>query len=225
MDRLNRSIALQGITANISPYRVRSEINRLVEKTGCRNINVKLVWYLEGEKAQFLTYFIKQDIPSKEVYQKGVHTILYRGERQNPHIKAVKTSYRERVASAREAAGAYEAFLVDDSGYIFEGSRSNVFYLIDGELCTPPSENVLLGVTRQHVMALCQKLEVGLRQRKLHRKDLNRLEGAFITGTTIDVLPVGSIEQIRLTSASNHTIVTIAKAFERQVSDYILKNT
>ena len=225
MDRLQRSLKLQGIKIDLSHRRVRNEINCLAEKTGCCNINVKLVWYPAVEKPMFLTYFIQQDIPAGEAYRQGVHTILFGGERKNPHVKAIITSYRERVAAAREAAGAYEALLVDDSGCITEGTRSNIFYLIDNHLCTPPSGNVLLGVTRQHVMELCRDLGIIVRQRKLLRNELDRLEGVFITGTSIDVLPVGSIERVRLASASHPVIETIAKAFNRYVADYVANNT
>jgi branched-chain amino acid aminotransferase len=112
----------------------------------------------------FLTYFVQQDIPARDAYQKGVHTILFSAERKNPHVKAIQTSYRERAATTRDTTGAYEALLVDGSGHISEGTRSNIFYLLDNQLCTPPSGSVLLGVTRQHVMSICR--EIGLKSGK-----------------------------------------------------------
>ena len=223
MDRLRRSMALLGIKFNISNHRIRTEINCLTEKTDCRNINVKLVWTPAVEESMFLTYFIQQDIPAIEDYQKGVHTILFSAERKNPHVKAIQTSFRERAATTRDTTGAYEALLVDGSGYISEGARSNIFYLLDNQLCTPPSGSVLLGVTRQHVMSICREIGLKIRQRKLHRDDLNRLAGAFITGTTIDVLPVRSIESVNFDSAVHPTIVKIAKAFDKHVTNYVKK--
>jgi branched-chain amino acid aminotransferase len=147
-----------------------------------------------------------------------VHTILYDGERRNPQIKAVKTSYRERVRAVREAAGAYEALLVDDKGFISEGTRSNLFFLIDHQLCTPPSDAVLLGVTRQHVMALCQVLAIDVQEKMLHKDDLNRIEAAFITGTTIDILPIGSIGRLQFASVGHPVIQAITQAFTDEVS-------
>jgi branched-chain amino acid aminotransferase len=192
-----------------------------VEKNGCADINVKLVWFPEKEGSIFLTYFARQDFPDDGAYRRGVHTILYDGERRNPQIKAVKTSYRERVRSVREAAGAYEALLADDKGFISEGTRSNLFFLIDHQLCTPPSGTVLLGVTRQHVMALCRVLAIDVQEKMLHRDDLNRIEAAFITGTTIDILPIGSIDRLQLASVGHPVIQTITRAFTEKVSAYI----
>ncbi len=223
MARLDRSMALHGIKAHKSPSQVQREIDCLTGKTGCRNVNVKLVCHPGKEEPTFLTYLIAQDIPTAVEYRRGVHTILYSGERKNPHVKAVNTSYRERAAAAREGAGAYEALLVDNRGYITEGTRSNLFYLIDNELCTPPAESVLLGVTRQRVSMLCRQLGIPIEEKKLHRDDLDRLEAAFITGTSIDVLPVGSIGRKRLASGSHPTVKTIAAAFERHVAEYLSK--
>jgi branched-chain amino acid aminotransferase len=215
--RMRRSAALMGAGIEKPPAQVRAEINELVKKTGCADINVKLVWYLEEERSIFLTYFVRQDFPDDGAYRRGVHTILYEGERRNPQIKAVKTSYRERVRAIREAAGAYEALLVDDKGFVSEGTRSNLFFLIDQQLCTPPSDAVLLGVTRQHVMALCRVLAIDVQEKMLHKDDLNRIEAAFITGTTIDVLPIGSIGPLQFASVGHPLIQTITRAFTEEV--------
>lgn len=216
--RLQRSAALMGAGIEKPPAQVRAEINELVVKNGCADINVKLVWYPEKKGSISLTYFVRQDFPDDRAYRRGAHTILYDGERRNPQIKAVKTSYRERVRALREDAGAYEALLVDDKGFISEGTRSNLFFLIDHQLCTPPSDAVLLGVTRQHVMALCRVLEIDVQEKMLHKDDLNRIEAAFITGTTIDILPIGSIGRLHLASVGHPVIQTITRAFTEEVS-------
>jgi branched-chain amino acid aminotransferase len=221
MARMQRSAALLGADIEKPTRQVRAEINELVEKNGCADINVKLVWYPEKEGSIFLTYFVRQDFPDDGAYRRGAHTILYDGERRNPQIKAVKTSYRERVRAVREAAGAYEALLVDDKGFISEGTRSNLFFLIDHQLCTPPSDAVLLGVTRQHVMALCRVLAIDVQEKMLPKDNLNRIEAAFITGTTIDILPIGSIGRLQLASVGHPVIQTITRAFTEKVSAYI----
>lgn len=221
MARMQRSAALLGADIEKPTRHVRVEINELVEKNGCADINVKLVWYPEKEGSIFLTYFVRQDFPGDGAYRRGAHVILYDGERRNPQIKAVKTSYRERVRAVREAAGAYEALLVDDKGFISEGTRSNLFFLIDRQLCTPPSDAVLLGVTRQHVMALCRVLAIDVQEKMLPKDNLNRIEAAFITGTTIDILPIGSIGWLQLASVGHPVIQTITRAFTEKVSAYI----
>ena len=224
MQRLRRSLELRGKKIRISNRRVRNEINCLTEKTGCGNINVKLLWHPVDDHVDFMTYFIQQDTPPRGAYQNGIHTTLFKAERKNPHIKAVQTSYRDQATTISKSADAFEALLVDDKGYIPEGTRSNFFYLIDNQVFTPPSDSVLLGVTRQHVMSICREIGLIIKQRKLHRNELRRLEGAFITGTSIDVLPVGSIDDVKFDTALHPIIDKIAKEFGKYVQDYIKKH-
>jgi branched-chain amino acid aminotransferase len=55
----------------------------------------------------------------------------------------------------------------------------------------------------------------------LPKDDLNRIEAAFITGTTIDILPIGSIGRLQLASVGHPVIQTITRAFTEKVSAYI----
>ena len=183
-----------------------------------------MLWHPVGDHVDFLTYFIQQDTPPRGAYHKGIHTILFSAERKNPHIKAIQTSYRDQATTVRNSADAFEALLVDDKGYIPEGTRSNFFYIIDNQVFTPPSDSVLLGVTRQHVMSICSEIGIVIKQRKLHQKELKQLEGAFITGTSIDVLPVRSIEDVKFDTALHPTIDKIAKGFSIHVQSYITKH-
>jgi len=221
LERMQRSAELCGEKIHKPPRRIRDEIRQLVAANDCASINVKLVWFRTDQRPRFLTYFVAQERPTAADYRRGVHTILYSGERENPQIKAVKTSYRERVRGLRETAGAFEVLLVDENDSIFEGSRSNLFFIRDGRLLTPPAGAVLLGVTRRHVLAVCETLGIAVGEAPLHRDALPNLEAAFLTATSIDVLPVGSVESIRLNSADHPLVRRIASAFAAEVAEYL----
>lgn len=225
LERMHRSAELCGEIIHKSAAEIRQEIRRLVALNRCAFINVKLVWFRRQQRPRFLTYFVAQELPDTVGYQKGIHTILYSGERENPQVKSVKTSYRERVRGLREASGAFEVLLVDENGYIFEGSRSNLFFIRKGNLLTPPAGAVLLGVTRRHVLAVCARLGIAVAEAALHRDDLPDLEAAFLTATSIDVLPVGSIESNRLQSANHPVVNRISNAFAEEVAAYLQKKT
>jgi D-alanine transaminase len=88
------------------------------------------------------------------------------------------------------AAGVDEAIFVRD-GAITEGSHTNVFGVLDGEVRTYPASNyILAGVTREVVIELAAELGVALRETPLFTDDLPRLSELFVTSTTFDVLPV-----------------------------------
>lgn len=86
--------------------------------------------------------------------------------------------------------GATEAIFVRD-GAITEGSHTNVFGVIDGELRTYPESNyILAGITRDVTLELAAELDIPVRLMPIFTHELPRLEELFVTGTTSDVMPM-----------------------------------
>lgn len=223
MDRLKRSVRLSGVSAEIPEEEILADINRLIRANDCGRINVKIVLSRVMEKHHLLVYFILTEYPGVDAYSKGVRTILFPGERETPNVKTLKDSFRDRVRAALEAASAYEALLLDDTGDITEGSRSNLFFLRNDRLYTPPGQRVLLGVTRQKVMAICRSNGIDVAEQCIQQNDLPDIEGAFITGTTVDVLPVAAIGDLNTDSAGAPVIKKIIREFASEVARYIEK--
>ena len=221
MERMRRSAALLKVSLAKSDEEVRKEICLLVEKNRCENINVKLIQTRVGGENYFLTYFIASESLEPEEYARGIHVILFQGERIKPHVKTVGSSFRDRVEAARIRTGAYEALLVDDQGNITEGSRSNIFFLKNDRLLTPPAGTVLLGVTRNHVMNLCKSLNLQVFEELLHREEIGAISGAFITGTTVDIAPIRSIDDYPISSMENPLIQEIMRLYSEEVKAYI----
>jgi D-alanine transaminase len=89
--------------------------------------------------------------------------------------------------------GVFESIFVRGSA-ITEGSHTNCFGVLDGQLRTYPASNYILGgVTRDVVIELARDLGVPFADRPFHVEDLPRLEEFFLTGTTTDVMPVVEI--------------------------------
>jgi branched-chain amino acid aminotransferase len=105
---------------------------------------------------------------------------------------AKTTSYAENVvALARvRAAGADEALFLNTRGDLCEGTGSNIFVVIDGEILTPPlSSGCLAGVTRALVIEWC-----GVREADLATTVLATAEEVFITSSTRDIQAVHSVD-------------------------------
>ncbi len=99
------------------------------------------------------------------------------------------TSYAENVVALAHAAtlGAGEAIFANTRGDLCEGTGSNVFYVVDGQLRTPTLRSgCLAGITRGLLVEWCDVVEVdepvGV---------LSRAEEIFLASTTRDVQPVG----------------------------------
>lgn len=102
---------------------------------------------------------------------------------------------------ARRADPQAFALMLDLEGFITEGTGANIFFLLDGELCTPTTRNILAGVSRQYVLELAGKLGVGVREADLTLYEAYNAEEAFWTTTSYCILPISSIDGRRIGSA------------------------
>ena len=90
-----------------------------------------------------------------------------------------------------------EAIMLTNEGHVSEGSAENIFLLVNGELVTPsPSENILLGITRDTVMQLAQReLNLITHERQVDRTELYVADEIFLCGTGAQVAPVISVDR------------------------------
>src|SRR4051794_20677227 len=98
------------------------------------------------------------------------------------------TSYAENVVALADAKarGATEAILANLAGHLCEGTGSNVFYVVDGELRTPTlGSGCLAGVTRALVLEW-----YGGREVDEPIEVVERASEVFLASTTRDVQPV-----------------------------------
>jgi branched-chain amino acid aminotransferase len=89
-----------------------------------------------------------------------------------------------------------EAIVLTHDGHVAEGSAENIFVLVNGELVTPPpSDNILLGITRDTVIKIAQR-ELGLvtRERQIDRTELYIAEEIFLCGTGAQIAPVIEVD-------------------------------
>ena len=87
-------------------------------------------------------------------------------------------------------------FLVNRDGIITEGSRSNVFFVKNGEVYTSPTDTVLPGVTRTVIIRILEDAGIPLHYSAIKQEELSGFDAAFISGTSPKVLPVANIGDI-----------------------------
>lgn len=90
--------------------------------------------------------------------------------------------------------GGHEALFVRD-GVVLEGTHSNLFAVLDGEVRTAPLTNyVLPGVTRQIALELCAATGTPAREAPIFASDLPRADELFVASTTLELSPVNSVD-------------------------------
>ncbi len=225
MERLQFSAASLDSKVQIIIPKIIADIEKLIKMNHYPEKNVKLlVFNLKKEIPDYMMCFIKSTYPSQEQYLHGVHSVLVHAERSNPNAKIINNQLKEKVSLALDESNAYEALLVNSKGEITEGSRSNLFFIVQGEIYTAPTHDVLMGITRKYIIEACRSLNLEIVEQPIPCSMLDYAQGAFITGTSPKLLPIASIEERVLDSANNQIVKNILAAYNNILEKYILKH-
>ena len=105
--------------------------------------------------------------------------------------------YINSVLALSEAldAGCDEALLLDNEGYVAEGSGENVFLVKNGTIHTPEPTSCLPGITRDTLMTFASDLNTDVRERRITRDELYIADECFMCGTAAEVVPVRELDQ------------------------------
>ncbi len=104
-----------------------------------------------------------------------------------------------RLELQRADGDADEALLRDVEGYVAEGAASNVFFVDDGTLKTPTSDQDLLpGVTRGVVLDLAHEEGFPIEDGRYTPADIRGADEVFLTNSTWEIRPVERIDDTAL---------------------------
>lgn len=120
----------------------------------------------------------------------------------NHPLAALKTANKLLQVLARAEAehrGADEALLLNTEGNVAEAAASNVFWLENGAVCTPPvSDGALAGVAREVVLEICRARNILAREPHLKPDGLLRVDGVFLTNSVAGIVPVSQLDGVSL---------------------------
>lgn len=183
--------------------KIAEGIEELANTEKYHEINVRITVIFTGQEHILHICYIPSSYPSEEMYERGVKVILFRAERLDPSLKTMNRRLRLAINEELTRKQAYEALLVNNEGFITEGSRSNIFFISDrGQVYTSPDRMVLSGVTRKHITGLCNKNGIELVYEPVSVSNLDRFPYAFLTGTSPMVLEIKEIEKKALSTGS-----------------------
>lgn len=92
-----------------------------------------------------------------------------------------------------------EALLLNTDGYVVEGASSNLFWISNRAVCTPPLvSGILSGVTRAVVLEICESLQVETREANITPAQLKEADGIFVSLSSRGVMEAEFLEGVRL---------------------------
>jgi branched-chain amino acid aminotransferase len=101
------------------------------------------------------------------------------------------------IQNEARSRGFDDALVLDQDGYITEATTSNFFMIKDDILYTPTPDCFLDGITRQTVLEIAAELQIPNKVQKLKVNDLAGADGAFLTGTALEITPIALINDER----------------------------
>lgn len=211
IDRLYNSAKVIMLDIPLTKEEMINAVLETLRKNGMRDAYIRLIVTrgigdlgLDPRKCKKPTIIVITDsitLYSKEAREKGIKALIV-WIRRNPvdatshEVKSL--NYLNSVLGKIEAniAGFDEAICLDKNGYVSEGVGENLFIAKDGKLMTPPSSTgILLGITREVIIKLAEKLGYKVVERNITPTDLFSADEAFFTGTAAEIIPIAEINK------------------------------
>ncbi|WP_191560687.1 branched-chain-amino-acid transaminase [Metabacillus idriensis] len=136
----------------------------------------------------------------KHLYETGIDIVTVPTRRNRPDVLSPKVkslNYLNNVLVKIEAhlANVSEALMLNDQGYVAEGSADNVFIYKNKKLLTPPGYlGALEGVTRNVIIEIAEELGYDVREEPFTRHDVYTADEVFLTGTAAEVIAVVKVD-------------------------------
>jgi branched-chain amino acid aminotransferase len=212
LKRMQRSLDLIYGNFQCSKSALEDDLRLLVQANKITEGNIKMELRKKDEGFLRLLYFIPHRYPSQEQINNGIRMRFQFNERPNPNAKISNWKVRGNANSIIDEHQIYETLLVNSEGFITEGSRSNIFFIKEGQLFSAPEKWILPGITRAKVLAICKVQGIEVLHQKIHHTKLSQFDAAFITGTSPGVLQIREIEDVEF-EINNNIYTQILKAY------------
>lgn len=162
---------------------------------------------------------------SQEARDKGAKLIIastrrLAGDQLDSRIKSL--NYLNQIMAKIEAnvAGADEAVVLNQSGFVAEGTADNIFIVTGDTLETPPvTDGALDGITRGLVLEISSQLSIKVRERSLTTYDLYIADECFLTGTGAELIPVKEIVGRKIQEAPGPVYARIHERFRNELGN------
>ncbi|MBU9720813.1 MULTISPECIES: branched-chain-amino-acid transaminase [Bacillaceae] len=161
----------------------------------------------------------------KELYEQGLRVASVASRRNRPDVLSpqVKSlNYLNNILVKMEAnlSGVDEALMLNDQGYVTEGSADNIFIVKNKVIYTPPVYlGALEGITRNTIIELANEVGYGLKETPFTRHDVYVADEVFLTGTAVEVIAVIDVDGRKIADGKPGEITNhLLKEFRRVVT-------
>jgi branched-chain amino acid aminotransferase group I len=234
LDRLFRSARVVGIDLDSIGYSMEEVLYATLEANGLTDARLRLTASggegdaspdLAGSKCPTVLVVAGGYIAplAQEGLRAAVSSIRRNSSSPLSHVKSL--NYLDNLLARREAkvGGVDEAILLNEEGFVAEGSSSNLFLLSEGDLITPDENSgILPGITRQVIMGLASDVGLNVRESKVTLEELFRADEAFLTNSVVEIVPLIQVDGRTIGSGiAGETTQTLMRSYTQTVQNEI----
>jgi branched-chain amino acid aminotransferase len=149
-----------------------------------------------------------------EGLEKGIRIRTSSYTRHHVNISMCKAKanghYINSMLALQEAQdnGYDEALLLDNEGYVCEGSGENIFIVRNGIIYTPDRSSALEGITRDTIIELARECDYNVEERRITRDEVYISDEAFFTGTAAEVTPIRELDNRMIGTGSKGPVTS-----------------
>jgi branched-chain amino acid aminotransferase len=199
-DRLCNSAEAMGLKVSLTNDEVENEIYAGMTINNFSEATIKIIVTSAPDLILHITEFVPY---KKEVYRTGVKSGVSSIRRHafmhnNTAIKST-AAIDVLLARIRRPKEFFDWIMLNELGYVTEGTFSNVFIVKDNVLITPSLESgILSGITREVVLTLAEKNNIKTEVRFVKEEELFHADEMFITHTSSGITPISAFENRQL---------------------------
>ena len=236
INRLYRSARVIMLDIPLTKVQMMKAVLETLRKNNLRDAYIRLIVTrgvgdlgLDPRKCPKPTVIVITDVirlHSAEAKEKGIRAMIVWVKRDpvdatSHEVKSL--NYLNSILGKIEAniAGFDEAICLDKNGHLSEGVGENLFIVQNGKVVTPPtSTGALVGITRDVVMKLAEKLGYKAIEKTITPTDLFTADEAFFTGTAAEVVPIIEVNKRIIGDGKPGPIIRrLMQEFEKTVRD------
>jgi branched-chain amino acid aminotransferase len=193
LDRLEESARLEGIALTLDREALRAALRQMIAQSGYSELRFRITVPRQQPDHLYLT-LEPLAAPAPTLRTNGVKVATIPLHRENPLAKNNTWMQQRQAAMAHLASDIYEALLLDEAGHLLEGSSSNFYAVLRGELRTAEA-GILKGISRKALLEVAAPL-LPIRLEPIHRNELGDLAQAFLTSSSRGVIPIIQVDEV-----------------------------
>lgn len=159
------------------------------------------------------------------VYPENIRLVTASIRRNGPQFLDSKIHHNNllnNILAKIEAnqAGADDAVMLDQHGFVSETNATNIFAIRDEILYTPHADACLPGITRGVVLEIASELDLQIEEKNVSLTELYTADEVFVTGTMGELTSVAEIDGRKIVNKSNTDSLARIKEMYTNLTHY-----